>query len=826
MRKILTRNQFLDTVRTQSYTKYTGIGKTNEAFANDVNWGDSWVGILISSLNRKIKTKRNLKKMDGVISQIKLYFDELVDRCKINVNPIDELTIEISSLLGELVNGINNKEEIGVLIRICETAIEKIDNEYIEDKDFLINPLTEMIDFLKSLNKDDEEVKEEEEREEEKEKKKEEEKEEKLPGIPEEDKLIKEILALNVAKKNPLQLKPYVEKVKKSIQIVENRLKSPSKVKSGVDEKEISKIYKEIASLVHPDKKLFPEEKSSEYLSKAGEFKKNKDLEKLKNLLIQIKLIIKQIEIYNKLKEGDKKAIESEFNKKVESIYQELVRKEKEKQKKAGKNTNLGEGTRKRLRKEAEELARNKELVSSNESKISNYLDFIIEKDLIPYKKSEIVKSEGSDKETTADSNEKSEEKNQKNKKIDIYERIESKYNEIFSDDIKDRFEIENPDSVIRSGKLITEEFIITNENQIFELVRLFMRAWRIHTPGRIPSGRTDGRVAGRVFDQYEYVGNGDSGTPDKPGPGPYRNIEIYQKFETAMFDIMGDTKYTSTIFSDDAKFYFKKDKDSPAKLSEITVQKMGTSGSKPADFMQVAKPLGKILLRFMRKLIDDPQIYRKGAIGKFMDEYFNISDKRFEDDDLQFPGFQDVDGNGTTAGEMANLVNGKFVNISESKFESVSKKIFNQKEKKFALKLKTKDETYYSIYLGKKDDYYYFFLSDGNINKSLYISNKSRINITNITSDSPKVMRLVKMDSDNIKKIRDKDNIKFQKSKINFLKIEDEEELNFEDGELSLKNVEILVDSKNEIIEEVWFDNYSAYKKINNFKLEFGFKK
>ena len=29
-----------------------------------------------------------------------------------------------------------------------------------------------------------------------------------------------------------------------------------------------------------------------------------------------------------------------------------------------------------------------------------------------------------------------------------------------------------------------------------------------------------------------------------------------------------------------------------------------------------------------------------------------------------------------------------------------------------------------------------------------------------------------------------------------------------------------------NEIIEEVWFDNYSAYKKINNFKLEFGFKK
>ena len=48
MNKILTREQYLDTLRTQRYSKYTGVPKYNEAFANDVNWGayrdwETWI---------------------------------------------------------------------------------------------------------------------------------------------------------------------------------------------------------------------------------------------------------------------------------------------------------------------------------------------------------------------------------------------------------------------------------------------------------------------------------------------------------------------------------------------------------------------------------------------------------------------------------------------------------------------------------------------------------------------------------------------------------------------------------------------------------------
>ena len=180
------------------------------------------------------------------------------------------------------------------------------------------------------------------------------------------------------------------------------------------------------------------------------------------------------------------------------------------------------------------------------------------------------------------------------------YSKIEEKFNEIFDEDIQKMFEIDAADgeTIKKSGK-ISEEFIISNENQIFELVRLFLRAWRLHTPGRIPSGRTEGRVAGRVFDQYEFVGSGssDAGTPDRPGAGPYRNIEIYQKWENAILDILGETKYTETIFSDDAKFYFKVDE------SEEGKGKLSQMGSKLGEVAQddktaKAKPIGKILLK------------------------------------------------------------------------------------------------------------------------------------------------------------------------------------------------------------------------------------
>ena len=805
MRKILTRNQFLDTVRTQSYTKYTGIGKTNEAFANDVNWGDSWVGILISSLNRKIKTKRNLKKMDGVIKLIKEKFDELVDLCKIEVEEITEAVTITAYYLNELEISIINKVAVSEIIIICNRLITFInDSDIFTDKDYLLNPTNNFLNFLKTIkvsDSDDSDVASDVASDDES---------EESTVNPEDDKLIQEILALDVAKKNPLQLNPYVEKVKKSIQIVENRLKSPSKVKSDIDETELNKVRNEILKIILPDKQpsrkreglaLFPEEKSTDFKVKADEFKKNNDLEKLKNLLIQVKLIIKQIEIYNKLNEGDKKGIESEFNKKVDSIYKELIKKWQEEQKKAGQNTVPGEGTRKRFRKKAEEMAKNKELVSSNESKISNYLDFIIEKDLIPYNKSEIVKSEEADK--SDDSSDKSG-KGEKNKteKTDIYVEIDAKFNEFFTDNIRSKFLVdkETGEYIKKQGK-VTESFTLTNENQIIELVRLFMRAYRIHTPGRIPSGRTDGRVAGRVFDQYEYVGSGEGGTPDKPGSGPYRNIEIYQKFETAMFDIMADTKYTSTIFSDDAKFYFSKDKKSPVKLSEVTVEKLGARGSAPEDYMKAAKPLGKILLRFMRNMIDNPQMYREGSIGKFLNEYFGIGGD-MKESELQFKGFDDVDKNAETTGNQRDKIRAKFVKVFEQEeYKSIKEKVKKEKDNKFLLKLKFKGENKntYLLYLGFFKNNYYFFKTQSN---EILDKNGSSIDIEKLPFEKLNTIYII--ETDGIDELKLRGNFKFKQS--GNLKDKDSiDNFKFEDHQIQGNNpfiedeVEILVEFKDE---------------------------
>ena len=75
MKRILTREQYLDTIRSQNYSNFTGIPKTNEAFANDVNWGDSWVGRLINSIARKVKVKFNLKRIDSLSKRLKDLFD-------------------------------------------------------------------------------------------------------------------------------------------------------------------------------------------------------------------------------------------------------------------------------------------------------------------------------------------------------------------------------------------------------------------------------------------------------------------------------------------------------------------------------------------------------------------------------------------------------------------------------------------------------------------------------------------------------------------------------------------------------------------------------
>jgi len=185
-------------------------------------------------------------------------------------------------------------------------------------------------------------------------------------------------------------------------------------------------------------------------------------------------------------------------------------------------------------------------------------------------------------------------------------EDIKNKFDEIFTNDIKTYFEIQTSevDEIKNSAKETPGgELLFTTSDPIIEIVRLFHRANRIHTPGVIPSGRTGGKVSNSVFREYEDLGAG-GGTPEAPGRGPYRNIELYDSWFNAVQDILSDTKYRP-IFSEKTVFQFKN-------------EETGGEGDK-------IEKGGKILLRFINNLLSDSKMYNGGAINTFIEEYFKL---------------------------------------------------------------------------------------------------------------------------------------------------------------------------------------------------------
>ena len=198
---------------------------------------------------------------------------------------------------------------------------------------------------------------------------------------------------------------------------------------------------------------------------------------------------------------------------------------------------------------------------------------------------------------------------------------IKSKFDEIFTKEIVEYFNMTEA-KMAELNKTITEReddtMVFTSADPIIEIVRLFNRAWRIHTPGVIPSGRTGGRVSNSVFREYENLGEGSSGTPDTPGNGPYRNIELYDSWFEAVQDILSDTKYRP-IFGENMVFRF---------INEET----GQEGDE-------IKKGGKILLKFINELIGDSKMYKAGAMNKFLTDYFKLDPSKIEPDYPQHKG-------------------------------------------------------------------------------------------------------------------------------------------------------------------------------------------
>lgn len=150
------------------------------------------------------------------------------------------------------------------------------------------------------------------------------------------------------------------------------------------------------------------------------------------------------------------------------------------------------------------------------------------------------------------------------------------------------------------------DSIVINGIDPIIEIVKIFNRAYKLHTTQVIPTGRHGGKVSNKTFREYTSFGGG---SPESAGTsgGPYRNNVIFNQWEDAVMDIKKSKKFQK-IFR------------------EETVLK--TSDGK------IIKNAGKNLGKFMIDMLDGDELYKsrgsndKGAQSKFLEKYFGYTEK------------------------------------------------------------------------------------------------------------------------------------------------------------------------------------------------------
>jgi hypothetical protein len=960
MNKILTREQYLDTLRTQRYIKYTGVPKYNEAFANDVNWGDSWVGRMINSIIRKGKIAINLRRVDSLGKRLQSIFDELVDSGKVIANNGVKSFITTSCLIGELekmVKGESGKEgtesDIPNIISHIVFLIGQVQSYYLEDKEELIEVLQEFKKYLEGLLKN---VSKNSDSDEE--------------GLSDEGdsgdigdynqiffqeskKLLQSVVDLhNMIKNNVVrfseeeygkkinvglqfdlqkfnslkttfdkakpenklsilrQLVPIIEagldsyklkKDKANITLFDSYFKKYAGILSGLEREALDRNKKK--ELPGGSKDVSKTEKTPSPTSKSVE----KEIKKVSNeslLFEEVEQNLqkgelhaknawkKVVDAYNKsgiakyipqieellsvgVKDGKEKAIQAKKNiilvcKQVitnkltvgkpisfddlikEGIYDNDLPKAISL---FGKillsfNEDLGlasaYGSRGRDPKTGQALGTNPVKVFVNSF---NSLEKTLPKlggvkkeykagDTVKYKltkggegEKEITKVEGdrfffkskSGEELSAPLKiitgkvEKKQESIisnyvsfskifEKTEGVD-YDEVSDKFDELFTDEIIKKFSIE--ESNVEEIKGLGSEgdtIIITGADPIMEIVRLFQRAWRLHTPGIIPSGRTGGKVSTSVFMEYENLGDRD-GTPDAPGSGPYRNIELYEKWNEAVMNILSNSKYRTTIFSDDAKFAWNyKEKTEVAKISKDNLSKQGKAE------IEGAKPLGKILLRFVNRLLSDSEMYKKdGALPKFLNEYFGLDKDSIDKlGGIVFSGFKkDANGNTETAGEIKQTLCKfeKWNKVDEMRSKSAFKDYFKSDESEgLVFRIKANGKYKYFYTLKKIQNSVYFLIFDSFVfdTKNCSVSEKR-----NPVSDA----KVVKFDVNAQQNFIDGKTIKLETWDV-YGKLDNEGILDYKlESEPS-----VLIDNKEKSpFKDCKFDNQNQKKNIKN---------
>jgi hypothetical protein len=270
-------------------------------------------------------------------------------------------------------------------------------------------------------------------------------------------------------------------------------------------------------------------------------------------------------------------------------------------------------------------------------------------------------------------------------KKIDIKSFILERTEE---DKIKANFEKITP----------SKEIVINGLDPIIEIVKLFNRAYKLHTTKVIPNVETsDGRVSASEFANYTPFGDGTRMTAGISG-GPYRNNMIFNEWESKVQDII-------------------KKPENEAIFREETVLKTKDGN--------IIKDAGKNLLKFINDMLDGEELYKPsgrnsdkamGRQAEFIEKYFGAGS-----DDLKgglglVIAKSDADQNTGNAKDMPTNANLKFKKdlIKMEKLDEMSGSFFacgtkdsEGKTKQIYFYVQSADVTY--AYVTYCESFYFF---------------------------------------------------------------------------------------------------------------------
>jgi hypothetical protein len=145
---------------------------------------------------------------------------------------------------------------------------------------------------------------------------------------------------------------------------------------------------------------------------------------------------------------------------------------------------------------------------------------------------------------------------------------------------------------------------VLDGIDPIMNIVRIFNRAYGLHTNNTIPGARTGGKVSRSVYNEYIPFGRSGGGEPNAQTEGPYRHKKTFAIWNDAVIKIMGERKF-QPIFS---------------KNTQIRVGNTLKRGA------------GVALRKFMSEMLDGEEPFKKGAQQKMLDRYFgDMSDENFK---------------------------------------------------------------------------------------------------------------------------------------------------------------------------------------------------